>query len=219
MSFFAITLKVIDFLTLLWYNGVMRVVYRKDIGIANRALKKGEILGAAERKLETATKRLDNDQAIRKLLTMKQRPVGSGKILTLMLPSVDVIPKYAEVDMRKLNMARHYFPGELTIILPKRKDWHNPYYDNFDNIGIRIPDYAYMLELLKASGPLFVTSANPRGEAPCYSHKELRKRMPEVDAVIEGYSGGNLPSTVVDWTSDTPRVVRQGGLLIVRYDN
>ena len=61
-----------------------------------------------------------------------------------------------------------------------------------------------MLELLRETGPLLVTSANPRGEAPCRDHKELRKRMPSVDAVIQGKSGGNLPSTIIDWTGEKP---------------
>ncbi|MBR6097372.1 threonylcarbamoyl-AMP synthase [Candidatus Saccharibacteria bacterium] len=195
----------------------MRVMYRKDLEKAKETLEKGGILGVPTETVYGLAVKSDNAIAIKKLLTLKERPVGSGKVLTMMLADVNDIPKYALVDYEQLTMARHYFPGELTILLPKRRSFKHPYFDSFDTIGIRIPAHDYMLELLNETGPLLVTSANPRGERPCRDYKELRQRMPSVDAVVQGTSGGNIPSTVVDWTDKKPRVVRQGGLLIVRY--
>ena len=84
-------------------------------------------------------------------------------------------------------------------------------------MGIRIPDHEYMLELLRESGPLLVTSANPRGEAPCRTSGELNRRMPGVDVIVRGECGGSIPSTVIDLTESEPRALRQGGLLIVHY--
>ena len=112
---------------------------------------------------------------------------------------------------------RLLFPGELTLILKQREDWRHPYFDNFHTVGIRIPNHEYMLDLLRETGPLLVTSANPRGEEPCRTSRELNKRMPSVDLIVKGECGGDLPSTVIDITTDTPRPLRQGGLLIVHY--
>lgn len=192
-------------------------MYRKDLEKAKETLDKGGILGVPTETVYGLAVKSDNTNAIRKLLTLKERPVGSGKVLTMMVADVNEIPKYALINYSQLAMARYYFPGELTILFPKRRSFKHPYFDSFEKIGFRIPDHDYMLELLRETGPLLVTSANPRGEAPCRNHKELRKRMPSIDAVIQGKSGGNLPSTIVDWTGKKPRVVRQGGLLIVRY--
>lgn len=192
-------------------------MYRKDLEKAKETLDKGGILGVPTETVYGLAVKSDNTNAIRKLLTLKERPVGSGKVLTMMVADVNEIPKYALINCSQLAMARHYFPGELTILFPKRRSFKHPYFDSFEKIGFRIPDHDYMLELLRETGPLLVTSANPRGEAPCRDYKELRKRMPSVDAVIQGKSGGNLPSTIIDWTGEKPRVVRQGGLLIVRY--
>jgi L-threonylcarbamoyladenylate synthase len=74
-----------------------------------------------------------------------------------------------------------------------------------------------MLDLLRATGPLLVPSANPRGEKPCLHSKEVQKRIKNIDGIIRGKSGGSLPSTIIDWSEPEPRQIRAGGLLIVRY--
>jgi len=195
----------------------MRYVSEKDMQTALKALDEGAILGVPTETVYGLAVKADNTEAIKKLLDMKKRPVGSGKVLTMMVPTVDDIFKYAKMNRSITNFARHYFPGELTIILPKRESFKHPYFDKIDTIGIRIPQNRYMLNLLKESGPLLVTSANPRGEQPCYTSKELADRLPDVDMIVQGEAGGSLPSTIIDFTQGEPVPVRQGGLLIVRY--
>ena len=195
----------------------MKYVSQGYLEDAKQSLNRGDILAVPTETVYGLAVKADNTAAIRKLLELKNRQIGSGKILTIMLADVDDIKNYAVVNRKTMNLARHYFPGELTLILPKRRAFKHPYFDHFDTIGIRIPDHKYLLDLIRATGPLLVTSANPRGEAPCRSSKEVAERMPKVDTIVEGVSGGNIPSTVIDWTEEEPVPVRQGGLLIVRY--
>lgn len=209
---------LVDFLCFLWYNlRVMKRVMPENKKAAIDILSKGGILGVPTETVYGLAVKADNTPAIRKLLDLKQRQIGSGKVLTMMVADVDQMSQYALMDHRSLVLSRHYFPGELTLILPKRRAYRHPYFDNFQTIGIRIPDHEYMLELLKQTGPLLVTSANPRGEAPCRNSKELEARLPDVDGVVKGVSGGNIPSTIIDLTDNEPNVIRQGGLLVVRY--
>jgi L-threonylcarbamoyladenylate synthase len=201
-----------------WYNeNIMRYVSENDKQTAVDALNKGAILGVPTETVYGLAVKADNTEAIKKLLNLKDRPIGSGKVLTMMVADVDEMFKYAKMNHRVTNFARHYFPGELTMILPKNKDFDHPYFNKIDTIGIRIPQHKYMLDLLRETGPLLVTSANPRGERPCYTSKELAKRLPSVDMVVNGEAGGSIPSTIIDFTHDDPYPVRQGGLLIVRY--
>lgn len=195
----------------------MKYVSKGHVEDAKKALNRGDILAVPTETVYGLAVKLDNTAAIRKLLDLKNRQIDSGKVLTIMVADVDDIKKYALVNRKTMNLARHYFPGELTLILPKRRAFKHPYFDHFDTVGIRIPDHKYLLELLRTAGPLLVTSANPRGEAPCRDSKEVAKRLPNVDTIVEGESGGNLPSTIIDWTEDEPVPIRQGGLLIVRY--
>ena len=195
----------------------MKYVSQGYLEDAKQSLNRGDILAVPTETVYGLAVKADNTAAIRKLLELKNRQIGSGKILTIMLADVDDIKNYAVVNRKTMNLARHYFPGELTLILPKRRTFKHPYFDHFDAVGIRIPDHKYLLDLIRATGPLLVTSASQRGEAPCRSSKEVAERMPKVDTIVEGVSGGNIPSTVIDWTEEEPVPVRQGGLLIVRY--
>ena len=195
----------------------MKRVSQTNYRDAKNTLNRGGILAVPTETVYGLAVKLDNTAAIKKLLSLKDRQIGSGKVLTLMVADVDQMKQYAEMTRRTTNLARHYFPGELTLILPKRKAFKHPYFDHFETIGIRIPNHPYMLKLLKEVGPLLVTSANLRGEAPCYDSSDVEARLPDVDLLVEGKSGGNLPSTIIDWTTEEPVSIRQGGLLIVRY--
>lgn len=195
----------------------MRLYSQTDFKGASATLQRGGILGVPTETVYGLAVRMDSEKGIKKLLELKDRPIDGEKALTMMLADVDQIKDYAAVERRHMNFARHYFPGELTIILPKREGFENYYFDRRDTIGIRIPAHEYMLQLIRENGPLLVTSANPRGETPCYSAQELRQRMPKIDGIVRGTCGGSLPSTVVDLCSNEPKSLRQGGLLIVRY--
>ena len=138
---------------------------------------------------------LNSEQGIRDLMKIKDRDFDSGKIFTLVPESKTAISKYVILSNTAKKLINQYFPGELTLILPKNPAFHHFYYDHFDTIGIRIPNHPLFPELLKENGALILTSANPKGGTP----KSIT---------------GHLPSTIVDLTSKTPKILRQGNLKI-----
>ena len=195
----------------------MRELSQRQFAEAQKFLNTGDIMAVPTETVYGLAVSLDNHAAVKRLLDFKQRGTDGDKILTLMLPTVKDIPKYAKVSHWQMALARHHFPGELTIVLPKNDSFKHRYFDHFDSVGVRIPAHDYMLKLLQRTGPLLVTSANRRGQAPCLSATDIKNRLPDIEAVVSGNAGGNLPSTIVDWTGDAPFTVRQGGLLIVHY--
>ncbi|MBR3179990.1 Sua5/YciO/YrdC/YwlC family protein [Candidatus Saccharibacteria bacterium] len=138
---------------------------------------------------------LNSEKAIRKLMKMKEREVGSGKVFTLVPESVEAISKYAVVSELANALISRYMPGEITLILPKNPDFRHFYYDNFETIGIRIPNIEPFPVLLEGLGAMVLTSANPRGGTP---HSIT----------------GHKPSTIVDLTGEKPRILRQGDLVV-----
>jgi len=195
----------------------MKQLPQKDIDSAAKLLEEGEIVAVPTETVYGLAVSFKDHDAIEKLLKLKKRPVGSGKTLSLMLPDVSTIRDFADLSHHEYNLALRYFPGELTMIFNKNKSFKHSYFDNFDTIGIRIPAHTYMLKLLKKAGPLLVTSANPRGEAACLSSGEVRKRMPDIRAVVRGKSGNSPPSTILDIRNDEPKILRQGSLLILHF--
>lgn len=195
----------------------MQVISKKDLKSAKNLLEQGEIVAVPTETVYGLAVKLNNQAGVKKLLKLKERQPGSGKVLTMMLPSVKEIEKYAVMNQRAKNLAIRYFPGELTMILPKRKDFKHHYFDYFDTVGIRIPEHRYMLNLLDKVGALLVTSANLRGKPPYITSEAIKTGLPKLGGVVKGEAGGRLPSTVLDLTANEPLVLRQGGLLIVHY--
>ena len=138
---------------------------------------------------------LSSEAGIRDLMRIKERGFDSGKVFTLVPESLESISKYVLVSDLAAKLIREYFPGELTLILPKNPSFKHFYYDHFDTIGIRIPDHPLFPELLKENGAIILTSANPKGGTP-------------------KSTTGHLPSTIVDLTGPEPRILRQGNLKI-----
>ena len=142
---------------------------------------------------------LSSEAGIRELMRIKERGFDSGKVFTLVPESLEAISKYVVVSDLARELINRYFPGELTLILPKNPSFKHFYYDHFDTIGIRIPDHPLFPELLKENGAIILTSANPKGGTP-------------------KSTTGHLPSTIVDLTGLEPRILRQGNLKIDIYN-
>lgn len=185
-----------------------------DFDAAIQALNDSLVLAVPTETVYGLAVKADNQPAIDKLIALKSRPHESEKIFALMLGDPADIHYYAHVPHEAADLANRYFPGPLTLVLPKNPNFRNPYFDHYDTIGIRIPDHPFMLELLLRAGPLIVTSANPRGEESAISGSEVAERMPEVDAVIDSEADNQLPSTVIDATGDELIVLRRGPITL-----
>ena len=101
-----------------------------------------------------------------------------------------------------------YWPGPLTLIL---KGIHNP------TEGIRVPDNMFIQNLLAETGqPIISTSVNYSGQTPLTSIEEIIKEFEDkVDLIVDaGTLPPSLPSTIIDLSGTTPRLVRQGQLKV-----
>ena len=157
---------------------------------------------------------LYNDyEAYQKLNKVKERP--EDKPYTLMLHSVNEIEKYAVVDERIRRVINKFMPGPLTILVPVKDNSVPAYVTHGTNvIGMRVPTNKEAREvLLKAELPLLVPSANKSGKEPATSSKEVEEIFgKEVDFIVSGKAQLGVPSTIVDLTKDTPKVVREGAI-------
>lgn len=111
------------------------------------------------------------------------------------------------------RLADAFWPGALTLVVPR----HPALPANIsptETIGVRMPDHAFARELLRAAGPLAVTSANlSGGENPTSADEVLAQLAGRVALVLDGgRTGGGVPSTVVDCTGGQPVILRQGAI-------
>ena len=138
---------------------------------------------------------IDSELAIRKLMKLKDRNFNSGKIFTLVPENKTKISEYCIIPKTAEPLIEKYIPGELTLILPKNPNFHHFYYDHYNTIGVRIPNHPLFAEIMPQTGPLILTSANPRGGTP-------------------KSTTGHLPSTIIDFTGKNPKILRQGNLTL-----
>ena len=115
------------------------------------------------------------------------------------------------------RLARRYWPGALTLVLPLRRPELVPeaLTGGRDTLGLRIPDHPVPRALARALGPIAVTSANRTGEVPARTAAALMASVgPWLALVIDdGPVRGGVASTVVGVAADgTWRVLREGAI-------
>jgi L-threonylcarbamoyladenylate synthase len=110
-----------------------------------------------------------------------------------------------------LRLARHFWPGPLTLIVPRHPSLPDVLSPQ-PTIGVRVPDHPVAQALLRLAGPLAVTSANLSGGQNSNTAQDVNEQLGgRVHLIIDGgTTPGGIPSTVVDCTKEELVIVRPG---------
>jgi tRNA threonylcarbamoyl adenosine modification protein (Sua5/YciO/YrdC/YwlC family) len=118
-----------------------------------------------------------------------------------------------QIDTSTFKLLKRALPGAYTFILPGNNDLPKVF-KNKKTVGIRVPDNNIIRAIVKELGnPIISTSIHDDDEIVEYStDPELifEKWQNQVDAVIDGGYGYNIPSTIVDLSGFEPVVIREG---------
>jgi L-threonylcarbamoyladenylate synthase len=121
----------------------------------------------------------------------------------------------AEVGEDVHRIAGRLWPGPLTLVLPRRPGLGYQLGEPAATVGVRCPDHDLVRALAREVGPIATTSANRHGEPTPPTAAEVAALFGEGDGVAVVLDGGRCaapPSTVVDATGPSWRVLRQGEL-------
>ncbi len=117
-------------------------------------------------------------------------------------------------------LAAAFWPGALTLVVLSQPSLRWDLGDTHGTVAVRVPDHPLTRELLAATGPLAVSSANLTGRPAPVDAAGAQEQLGDAVAVYldAGPSGaqGALPSTIVDATTPELRVVRTGALGLER---
>lgn len=187
---------------------------QQDIEQAARLLKAGELVAFPTETVYGLGADALNPEAVNKIFAAKGRPSDNPLIVhignqTQLAELVEEIPAIAS----KLMDA--FWPGPLTIILPRRTIIPNGVTAGLETVGIRMPDHPVALALLQKSGvPVAAPSANRSGRpSPTSASHVLDDLDGRIAAVVDaGTTGVGVESTVIDVTVNPPMILRPGGV-------
>ncbi|MDT4918766.1 MAG: L-threonylcarbamoyladenylate synthase [Pseudonocardiales bacterium] len=120
----------------------------------------------------------------------------------------------SDVDQRTRDLIEAFWPGGLTLVVRHAPSLNWDLGDANGTVAVRMPLHPVAIELLEATGPMAVSSANRHGEPPAQTAAEARRQLGADVAVYleDGQVPGGVASTIVDVTGERPRVLRLGAL-------
>ena len=150
-----------------------------------------------------------NKKAIDRLYQIKG--IDRSHMLSFVCPDLTEISKYAVMHDRVFRVLRKYLPGPYCFVVEATRDVPRAVQSPRKTVGVRIPDHPVALALVKELGrPLVSSTAARHGESPNPDPREIEAEFPGVSLVLDAGAGGTTPTTVVDLTGPSPKVVRVG---------
>ncbi|KNC11701.1 hypothetical protein AC790_14140 [Pantoea sp. RIT-PI-b] len=156
--------------------------------------------------------RLEEKNAMERICRIRQ--LDGNHNFTLMCRDLSELSTYAQVDNSAFRILKNNTPGNYTFILKATKEVPRRLMnDKRKTIGLRVPSNPVALALLeRLNEPMMSTSLMlPGNDFTESDPEEIQYSIGKlVDLIIDGGTLGQQPTTVIDLTSDTPVVVREG---------
>ena len=154
-----------------------------------------------------------SQQAINRICDIKQIKANKNRF-SFICHDLSSISNFAKVSDVNFKILKHYLPGPYTFVLPASSKVPSVLVQGKKTVGIRIPDYAPILEIVKELGhPLLTTTIKQSNLlVEDYTDPSLifDQYEHQVDLVLDGGFGGISPSSVIDLTQNEPEVIREG---------
>ncbi|WP_258083958.1 L-threonylcarbamoyladenylate synthase [Thermococcus thermotolerans] len=154
-----------------------------------------------------------NEEAVKRIFEAKGRPPDNPLIVHI--SDFDDLRKLARDIPREAKLlAERFWPGPLTMVLPKREEVPYATTGGLDTVAVRMPAHPIALALIKASTPIAAPSANISGKpSPTLAEHVIDDFYGRIDCIIDGGETKiGVESTVIDMSSERPTLLRPGGL-------
>jgi len=193
---------------------ILPATSKKAIRLARRLLREGDVVAFPTDTVYGVGANAFERFAVREIFALKQRPMDMA--LPVFIYQIDDLNLVARnVPNRAWPLLQRFWPGALTVVLPKVAALPLEVTAGQNTVAVRIPDHAVSLELvIRVGRPLAVTSANLSGQPTPTTAQgvaaQLGERLPLV--LDGGPSPLTQPSTIIDLSVTPPRLLRAGAL-------
>lgn len=201
--------------TLLEQQTDIRRLDDAGLAAASNMLRKGGLVAFATETVYGLGADATNGQAVARIFEAKGRP--SFNPLIIHVPELRAAKKYAIMSPMAEALAERFWPGPLTLILPRRdrSGLSELVSAGLPTLAVRIPAHGGARDLLRLVGrPVAAPSANASGTlSPTEARHVLRSLPGRVDMILDGGPAAiGLESTVIDVAGEQPILLRPGGV-------
>ena len=155
-------------------------------------------------------------QAVARIFAAKGRPQDNPLILHI--PEASWLERYCQsIPERAWALAEAFWPGPLTLILPRKPEVPDAVTAGLDTVGMRCPAHPLCREIIRLAGvPVAAPSGNTSGRpSPTTAQHMLEDMDGKIDAIVDGGPCTvGVESTILDLTETTPRLLRPGGITL-----
>tara|TARA_B100000029_G_scaffold219645_1_gene217349 strand:- start:60 stop:659 length:600 start_codon:yes stop_codon:yes gene_type:complete len=151
-----------------------------------------------------------NNESTSKIFELKNR--DGGKKFPILGVTKKELERIVEFNPEAEKIAESYWPGQVTLLLPIRKEIANKI-ENNGKLAVRVPGNECVLSILKRCRLIVGTSANISGEKSIFDSNEVKIKLPKVDVLLDGgkiVSSGE--STIVDFVNGELKIIREGSV-------
>ena len=185
---------------------------KESIELACKLLQDGEVVGVPTETVYGLAGDSRNGEAIKKIFKAKGRPADNPLIVHISnLDMLKGVVRYVSDDAKKLMDA--FWPGPLTIIMPKGNEICNETCAGLDSVGVRMPSNPIAYEIIeKSKVPFSAPSANISGKpSPTNATDVFVDMNGRIPLIIDGGEcDAGVESTVISTLTDTPIILRPG---------
>ena len=171
------------------------------------ALRRGAIVVVPTDTVYGLAARADDADAMARLFALKGR--DDAKSIAVL---VGDLGQARTLTPHRLDRFAPYWPGPLTVVVPRAAGAVLHIGADNATVGIRCPDDSFVRRLALEVGPIAASSANASGAATPATAGEIAGLFPSVSIVVDGGPRRGVASTVLDATVDPPVVLRAGAL-------
>jgi L-threonylcarbamoyladenylate synthase len=197
-----------------------------NIEIAAKYIQEGKLVAFPTETVYGLGANAFNPLAVAKIFELKERP--SFDPLIIHIADLRQLEKLVLlIDDRVYQLAEKFWPGPLTMVLPKSNIVPDIVTSGLSTVGIRMPDNEIALELIRKSDcPIAAPSANKFGRISPTTAAHVKKQLPKVDFILEGgKTTVGIESTIITLTDNGFQILRNGIITqeeletIIQYDN
>ena len=189
---------------------------QKEIQTAAEILARGGLVGIPTETVYGLGANGLDPKAVGDIFTAKGRPQDNPLILHI--PHVDWLERYCrDIPEQAYALAEEFWPGPLTMVLPRKDNVPDVVTAGLDTVGMRCPGHALCRDIIQLAGvPVAAPSGNTSGRpSPTTAQHMLEDMDGKIDAIVDGGPCGvGVESTIVDLTCVPPRLLRPGGVTL-----